>query len=539
MNLISRLKSNGSAIVFLCIAVLSSCKKDSAPGTDNPSDSERAALTRDSIFYYAKEVYLWNDILPTIDVFNPDQYTGSKTALENYERELFDITRYKKDPKTGRPYEYRTENPGVPKFSYIQDAEDKNPDVVMATKADVNSDGVGYDLGIFSFVAYEGAVNDYDLYIKAVYPGSSADKEGLTRGMQITAINGKSIGNNFNAEVGTINDLLGNTVTSAKLSGIDKEGKTFTKTITRTSYTSNPVYKNKIFNINGKKVGYMFYGRFSQLTSGDSSTPSDKNLDPVFQRFANEGVTDLIIDLRYNGGGFVNSAEYLINLIAPSSATGTMYYELYNSLMQKNQATILEHQPLTDGAGKIRYASNGRMLTYADVDFSKEENTSVFQKKGSLNGVKNVVFIVSGSTASASELTINSLKPFVNVKLIGETTYGKPVGFFPVTLENRYDVFFSMFETRNAKDEGGYYAGFKPDVVDDFDDAMHDFDDEDENYISRALSMLAPAKVSAAKAQMSLKNKSMGTSPASKKMIDKIAQPKAFVGMIETRHTLK
>jgi carboxyl-terminal processing protease len=539
MNLVNTLKSSGSAIAFLCIATFSSCKKDSGPGTDKPSDSARATLTRDSIYLYAKEVYLWNDILPAIDVFNPGRYTGADSDLENYQAELFDITGRKKDPSTGRPYEYREDNPGVPKFSYIQDLQDKNPDVVMATKSDVNSDGVGYDLGIFSFVAYEGINTDYDLFIKAVYPGSSADKEGLTRGMQITAIDGKTLGKNFDAEVGSINALLENTVTSAKLSGIDKDGKTFTKTLTRTSYTSSPVYKDKIFNVNGKKVGYMFYGRFSQLTNGDSSTPSDKNLDPVFARFADAGVQDLIIDLRYNGGGFVNSAEYLVNLIAPSTATGTMYYELYNPLMQKNEAKILSHQPLTDGAGKIRYAANGRMLTYADVDFSRAENTSVFSKKGNLTGVKNVIFIVSGSTASASELTINSLKPFVNVRLIGETTYGKPVGFFPVTLENRYDVFFSMFETRNAKDEGGYYAGLKPDVVDDFDDALHDFDDEDENYISRALSMLAPAKVSAAKAQMSIQNKALGTSSTSKKMINRIAQPSIFKGMIETRHKIK
>jgi C-terminal processing protease CtpA/Prc len=539
MNLINRLKSSGSAIAFICIAGFSSCKKESAPATDDPTDSQRAALTRDSIYLYAKEVYLWNDVLPTIDVFNPDQYTGAGKDLDNYNAELFAITRYKKDPATGQPYEYRIEDPGVPKFSYIQDLQDKNPAAVMATKADVNSEGVGYDLGIFSFVAYEGLTNEYDLFIKAVYPGSSADKEGLTRGMQITAIDGKSIGNNFNNEVDAINELLGNTVTSAKLSGIDKNGKAFTKTITRTSYTSSPVYKDKVFTVNGKKVGYMFYGRFSQLTSGDSSSPSDANLDPVFARFATEGITDLIIDLRYNGGGLVNSAEYLVNLIAPSTAKGTMYYEVYNSLMQNNQANILTHQPLTDAAGKIRYSSNGKMLTYADVDFSTKENTAVFNKKGSLNGVKNVVFIVSGNTASASELAINCLKPFVNVKLIGQTTYGKPVGFFPVTLENRYDVYFSMFETKNSKDEGGYYAGFTPDVVDEFDDAKHDFDDEDENYISRALSMLAPARVSAAKAQMSIQNKSLGTSTTSKKMINKIVQPKTFVGMIETRHAIK
>jgi carboxyl-terminal processing protease len=546
MNLSFRFRRNAIAFAFILIGGFSSCKKDS-PSTTTPVDtanSTRADLTRDSIYYYAKEVYLWNDAIPAYDVFRPRQYTGGKDDLANYNKELFAITRLKIDPSTTKPYEYRPDDPSIPKYSNIQDIQDKNPVAVITSKGSVNTEGNGYDIGIYSFGAY-GADNSYRLYVKAVYPGSSAAAKGISRGTEITAINGTKIGSNFPAQKALINSMLDNTTTSAKLSGVKTDGTAFTETLTRTTYKSTPVYKDKIFTVNGKKIGYMAYARFSQLTNGDSDNPTDDNLDPVFSRFAAAGVTDLIIDLRYNGGGYVNAAEYLVDLIAPSTATGTMYSEYYNPLMQSNKATILSHQPLTDAAGKIRYDSNNKMLTYADVSYATEDNMAVFAKKGPLSGVKNVVFIVTGGTASASELTINSLKPVVNVKLVGKTTYGKPVGFFPVTIENRYDVYFSMFESKNSKGEGSYYAGFKPDVADNgadvFDDAAHDFGDEAESYTSSAINLLAPNAVStSSKATMSTGMQSGNLK--GRTLTDysgKLQQPKSFVGMVETRHKIK
>jgi carboxyl-terminal processing protease len=551
MNLSYRVRSNAVALAFIFIAGISSCKKDSTTTTTTPPDpskSSRADLTRDSIFYYAKEVYLWNDAIPEYATFNPRQYSKGTTDLINYNSELFAITQLKVNPTTNKPYEYRPSNPTIPKYSNIQDAQDKNPAplAVVTAKGSVNTEGNGYDIGIYSFGAY-GADNSYRLYVKAVYPGSSAAAKGITRGTEITSINGTKIGTNFTTERDLINSLLDNTITSAKLTGVKADGTAFNETLTRTSYTSSPVYKDKIITVNGKKIGYMAYARFSQLTSGDSNNPTDTNLDPVFARFAAAGVTDLIIDLRYNGGGYVNAAEYLVDLIAPSTATGTMYTENYNPLMQSNKATILSHQPLTDAAGKIRYDSNNKMLTYADVSYAPEDNIAKFSKKGPLSGVKNVVFIVTGGTASASELTINCLKPVVNVKMVGETTYGKPVGFFPVTIENRYDVYYSMFETKNSKGEGSYYAGFTPDVIDNgstssiFDDASHDFGDQAESYVSSAINLLAPSAVTvASKASMSVGMKS-GTLKG-RTLTDysgKLQQPKHFVGMVETRHTVK
>jgi carboxyl-terminal processing protease len=544
MNIKSTWIRSAVTAALIIFTGVSACKKSDSdvdptePTTEEPTSSDRADLTKDSIFYYAKEVYLWNESLPSYEEFKPRSFNAA-TDILSYESELFKITRYGTNPETSQPYEYNRGATNFPKYSYISDLNDKNPTAVIAPKSSVNTDGDGYDLGIYSFSAF-GTDNNYRLYIKAVYPGSSAAEKGLTRGTEVTTIDGKRIGTNFQSEKNLINDLLDNSIPSANLKGLKVDGTPFEVTLTRTSYSSSPVYKSKVFDVNGKKVGYINLGRFSRLTSPEGSTPSDTNLDPVFAKFASEGLTDLIVDLRYNGGGYVSTAEHLINLIAPSTATGVMYKEVYNKTLQNidRNKSILKNQPLTDASGNVRYDTNGKILTYANVDYSVSGNTANFKKVGGLTGVKNIVFIVSGNTASASELTINALKPFVNVKLVGTTTYGKPVGFFPVTIENRYDVYFSMFETLNSKDEGKYYAGMKADINDATDDAKRDFDDASENYIAKALNLLAPSATTNAnaKASMSVKGRSGVTLNFSPSMTESMKKPGEFVGMIETRH---
>lgn len=249
-------------------------------------------------------------------------------------------------------------------------------------------------------------------------------------------------------------------------------------------------------------------------------------------------MTDLIVDLRYNGGGYVNTASYLTNLIAPSGTSGqTMFTELYNPLMQAGNATILANQPLLDGDGKI-IRQNGKILTAADDNYSVAANTITFSKKGSLGGINNIVFIVTRNTASASEIVINSLKPYMNVKLVGDTTYGKPVGFFPILLENRYQVYMPIFETRNSKNEGGYYTGMVPDVLDEYDDPEYVFGDVRENYLAKALNVLAPS-VTATQGVANTETRRASTVDFKSQQIRKVNPNSEFVGMIETRHSLK
>lgn len=528
-------------LIALGAAILTGCKKgkDVTP-TPTPTDKSRANLTRDSIFLYAKQVYLWNDALPSYEAFNPQKFTTASTDLANYEAELLALSQYKINPATNRPYEYYL-NGTDSKYSYISDLANKNPTAyIPEKKAAVDLEGNGNDFGIkLSAYAQDNAGITFALFITAVYQNSPADKAGMIRSDRIYKINNRTIGDNYANDRDFINTAFnGTTIT---IEGVKYTngvaGATYTKTLTKAVYKSSPVFARKVFTAGSKKIGYLAYARFSNLNSN-----SKADFDAAFAEFSSAGVTDLIIDLRYNGGGYVNTAQYLINQIAPSSANGkVMFAEHYNPLMQANGASILSNQPLLDANKKVQY-QNGRMVTYADINYSVASNTELFAKAGPLNTANNigsVVFIVSGNTASASELVINCLKPFMNVKTVGVKTFGKPVGFFPITIENKYEVYYSLFQTKNSLGQGDYFDGFTPDVVDDFDDPRNNFGDPNEHYTMVATNLIAPgAPVTSSFAKtMSIQGKSVSVQDL--KTLAPIVDGNEFVGMIETRHKLK
>lgn len=533
------------SVLFLLGVIVTSCKKDHPAPVVNPvgggSTATRTQLTLDSIFLYAKQIYYWNDILPEYAAFNPRSFSGKTNALDNYNAELYAISQLKINPATGKPYEYYGD--GAAKYSRIEDLTLANPNASSSiNQANVDTDGNGNDIGIrpVSYLTSNTLSGPYLLFVTAVYQNSPAAAAGVKRGWVITKVNGQSVGANYNTERTTVSNALAQS--SVDIEGVNYiDNVPFKLTLVKKSYKSSPVYAAKVITRSGKKIGYLSFARFSALTVSGNS-PSDSNLDPVFADFSNQGVTDLVIDLRYNGGGYVNTAEYLANLIGPSSLSGKkMYTEIYNSTMQNGKATILTNQPLLDANGKVQF-QNGKMVTYADIDYSlgAAGNNAVFNKKGTLSAVNNIVFIVTGNTASASELLINSLKPYMNVKLVGDTTYGKPVGFFPVTLENRYDVYMPLFETKNSNGEGGYYTGMVPTVLSEFDDPKYPFGDERENYLSLALNVLAPGSVSLAKSDvMSLGGRSIKVASFNAAQLKPVNPHSEFNGMIEKRHSMK
>lgn len=446
----------------ISMGIITGCKKDKKDEPKPTSDTSttagsRAQLTTDSIFLYAKDVYLWNTSLPSYDVFNPRQYVQSDEEA-GFNQELFKLTRYAINSSTGLSYEYYSDDPTDTKYSYIFNTDNTNPVAYVPTqKASVDLEGNGYDIGILP--GFYGTDTSYVVLVKAVYNNSPAEKAGLNRGDVITTINGKTVGSNYSSDYSTLyNAFFATGGTAVSLKGYHLSNKTaFNVTLTPVSYKSNPVYCDSVYTSGSKKIGYLCYARFS------SEENSVSVLNDIFSKFSSAGVTDLIIDLRYNGGGYVTTAQHLVNLIAPSSTNGdVMFSEHYNSTMQSGKASILSHQPQLDANNRIIF-ENGKMKTYADLDYSVDGNTQRIEKAGALSNINNVVFIVTGSTASASELVINSLKPYLkNMKIVGETSYGKPVGFFPIHID-KYDVYFSMFETENSEGGGKYYSGFTPD----------------------------------------------------------------------------
>ncbi len=458
-------------VVFAATALLS-CKKDKKYNGSEPSkDGSTLDLIRDSVYLYAQETYYWYDGLPGYASFNPRVFTGS-TDLEALSKEVNKLSQYKIDPATGYPFEYYAPAPGVAKYSFIDQGQ-----------ASTELNGTNSNFGFAPF--YNTAS---DLRVKYVYPGSPIDLAGGKRGYKIISINGNS-DLSYDGASGTHTQFVINAYarSSTITMVLQKPDNTnITVNLTSANYSVNPVLTYKVINAGaGKIVGYIVFNSFT------SPANANARLDAAFNYFQGQGITDLVVDLRYNGGGYTATAEYLDNLIVPSGKNGTTMYSYYfNNKLQSGNAKLLANQVRRD-------SQTGQLYNLAQLDYTAATNTIKFAKKGALN-LSRVFFIVTGATASASELTINSLRPHMDVHLIGNNTYGKPVGFFDIKI-NKYELYVAQFETKNSAGQGGYYTGMLPGSanypgVADFDDATKDFGDTTEvlfhhaiNYVKRGV----------------------------------------------------
>ena len=187
---------------------------------------------------------------------------------------------------------------------------------------------------------------------------------------------------------------------------------------------------------------------------------SEGGLDRGFSQFIKAGATELVLDLRYNGGGSVLFARALASMIGGKRLDDKTFVDLrFNA----NHSAWSFEMPFTTNIGILP----GPVL----------------------EGLQRVVIITSPGTASASELVINALRPFMPVVLVGETTYGKPYGFQPK--EACGTVYSAVaFESFNALGQGGFTDGFRPtcEVPDDLDHALGD---PAEGKLSAALYYLA------------------------------------------------
>ncbi|MGN7785687.1 S41 family peptidase [Niabella sp. 22666] len=482
-------------IVCFIAMVFFSCKKD--PVTPKqPVEDTRTYQQKlsDTLFKLAQQVYYWNTQIPDSSSFKPLGYVSADT-LNGLKAELLAITRTNtfEGNGTSAKYSYLLKTSDLyDGGSVAYSVTDQNKLGEMKMTLDGKENDLGFTLGIVP--VYYSAVNTTDsipytkrdssvVYVRKVTNGSPAYNAGLRRGDVLA-----------NAELD--NDRYGDTPLISLLNGNSARlivYKTKTKTrdtlpiFTKAVYTFNPVLRDTMITVGAKKIAYIAYESFT------TNTNSQPALDASFNKFS--GATDIVVDLRHNGGGYVKTAEYLINLLAPQSAQGKVAFaEYYTATMVNKQATLLKTQPV--------YLNNVRQnYTYYDLDYSVAENTTNVSKKGTFNSSNNVptiYFIVSRSTASASELVVNSLKPYYNVVLIGAAfndngalTYGKPIGFFELRL-GMYSAFLSSFETKNAQGVGGYYTGM-PTNYQAFDDVRFDFGDPNEICFLRAIRLITGA----------------------------------------------
>jgi carboxyl-terminal processing protease len=371
-------------LLLLVTAILAGCSvADDGGGGSGPascSNRDQKAFVRDAM----RDWYLWNDLLP------------SRIELADYatpEALLAFLMTFSPDDGNGQPID------AARGFSYIGSAE-----------ADSQFFGEGRFEG-FGFSRQHLAADDVRL--TRVFGGSPADLAGLARGQRILALNGRTVAEIEAAE--GLNSVFSTTPLDFTMREIN--GDEFTVTIAHAIVTIDPVPQWRLIpTAGGPPVGYLELATFIST--------ADPVFDTVFADFRASAVTDVIIDLRYNGGGLVSTAELLGDFLGGDVAEN---------------------------------------LTFSRTNFNADRaaqynRQEFFERLANSMSLSRLIVIATQGTASASEMVTNSMSPHVEVAIVGDRTYGKPVG--QVGIEFCQKILRPVaFQTVNADDFGDYFDG--------------------------------------------------------------------------------
>jgi len=394
-------------ILIACIASLFfSCEKNNSRSNDRYVNSW--------IYNEMSLYYLWNTNIP---------------RQPNYElppRMFFETLLYNRWTVTGD------------RFSWIQE----NFVDLLHLLQGITPYDVGFEYTYYSLqppIDYIGQI----LYVK---PNTDAERIGLKRGDVFTKVNGVAV------TPTNLRSLLSGSETSVTISFHDMEtGVTTDKTVRKEmNYAENPVFFDNIYEVGGHKIGYLVYNFFaSGPTSNDNSY--DRELNEVFGRFKGAGITELVLDLRYNNGGSMNSATLLGSMIVPGLDADNIFTKLeFNSLIEK---MLIEENREDELIDKFR-------------DKLKTEEAI-----NNVGGSIQKLYVLTGNwTASASELVINNLKPYMPGKifLIGMATVGKNVGSVSIYEEdnsqNKWGMQPIVLRYFNKDGKADFLNGFVPDI---------------------------------------------------------------------------
>ena len=303
----------------------------------------------------------------------------------------------------------------------------------------------------FEYALYRESQGSNNVIMQVLYvkPNSPASASGLNRGDVVNQINGTQI------TVDNYKDLLDKLSENHSLTykPLDIDTRTLgdpkTINIVPVEYAEDPNYLNKVFTYGDRKIGYYVYNLFSEGPADDSKQYTDE-MDQIFSSFKSQGITDLIVDLRFNSGGAESVAQNLASLIATGVTPTTVFVTHQYNTQVTNE---IKNNPDL-GAG------------YLNVPFeAKSQNVGSILRD-------NRVYILTGSrTASASELIINGLKPFMDVFLVGGTTIGKNVGSISIYNADDPDNTWGMqpivLKLFNNAGQSDYSNGFTPQIQDD------------------------------------------------------------------------
>jgi carboxyl-terminal processing protease len=402
---------------IVLLFAISSCKKDNVL----PASTVTPAMARDSLYYIMKEVYFWYNM--------PEASSVTETNKDNYAdpSALLEAMRYKARDR----------------WSFVADYDE--------FIAEMSGDFVGHGIRI-------GLDSEGKARIAMIYSNSPLYTNGVRRGWIIKKINGTDLAPILlSNDPAVYTNLIGPAKTGIKNVFVfqNAQGKEVTIESTKSSFTVNTVIVKDTLQLTTGTTGHLVFDQFI--------TPSADELATAFSYFKSVGAKDLILDLRYNTGGYLTIAQALASYITGGAQVGKVFAKLtYNDKHQEANSSFLF------------------------------KNTSY-----SLN-LPRLVVITSRSTASASEAVINGLRPFMNIVTIGDTTNGKPTGMNGWDVGKKYYFWPITFKIVNASDEGDYFDGIFPAKV-LADDITHDFSDRNELCMKEAIHYLETGSISTSK----------------------------------------
>nr|WP_293834021.1 S41 family peptidase [uncultured Arsenicibacter sp.] len=419
--------------------VVTGCKKadDAVTPAPDPALAENG-LVDNWILSNMRDLYYWNDKLPA----KPD------TTLAP--ADFFDSILYKYDA---------TLRPDGDRFSWIEDDSQS-----LEAELSGQSKTTGMEFNLYLRSSGSDAVIAQVLY---VLPNSPAAKAGLVRGDIISKVNGTSLTKtNYYA---LLFQQTSFTFGLAKVSNSTLVDMDDTRSVTAETFQEDPVFMDSVYTVNGKKVGYLVYNLFTQAPYGSTGTQYDNEVDAVFAGFKAQGVTELILDLRYNGGGDERSAINLASLIGKNvDNTKEFFHEEYNSQVTQYL--------------KSQYGSSVFVNNFTN-------------KAQSIGANLNRVFVLTTDwTASASELIINGLKPYMSVVTIGSTTYGKNVGSTTISDDTgkiKWGLQPIIVKAYNSLGQSDYTGGFAPTVEIEEPITLKPLGDVNEDLLSTALQQIS------------------------------------------------
>ncbi|RAJ36977.1 S41 family peptidase [Pedobacter cryoconitis] len=363
----------------------------------------------------------------------PDYPAGSQENINSWVLDSMKVYYYWNNSLPGKP-DLNTDPSAF--FKGLRNGADRFSALVNPDLPESYPPSLAHTLG-FDWITLQTGNGQVQTVISLVVPGSRGAEKGLVRGDIIKKING-AVPSAANIAALTSTSILQQ---SAELELAGKDG---TIKVSRLINSEDPVYTYQVFESGGQTYGYLFLNSFeeSALTQ----------LKKAFTYFKQEQVQELIVDLRYNPGGSVPVAATLATLISSNATEG---------------ATFVEYRG-NSNAGSRKSSFGAEMTKFQTIQKVSFSGLSAYR----LNLGR--VYILTGShTASAAELLINSLRPYLTVIQSGQQTLGKDMASFVIKdyrnpqLVPKWEIYPMIFKLYNASGKGDYSSGLIPDQTAD------------------------------------------------------------------------